>query len=108
MYFKISLRWGFTIICLEFYDDYESRLLGKMTKSPFTRHSERVFELLDIIHNDVYGPLTMQATNGFSYFITFTNDFNRYVYMYLMNHKSEYFEKIKEFKNKVENRLEIV
>jgi hypothetical protein len=32
------------------------------------------------------------------YFIIFTDDFSRYGYVYLMRHKSESFEKFKEFK----------
>jgi hypothetical protein len=37
------------------------------------------------------------ARCGFQYFITFTDDFSRYGYIYLMRHKSEPFEKFKEF-----------
>jgi hypothetical protein len=37
------------------------------------------------------------ARGGFQYFITFTNDFIRYGYVYLMKHKSESLEKFKEF-----------
>jgi hypothetical protein len=37
------------------------------------------------------------ARGGFQYFITFTNDFSRYGYIYLMMLKSESFEKFKEF-----------
>ena len=43
---------------------------------------------------------------GFQYFITFTDDYSRYGYVYLMRHKSESFEKFKEFKNEVENQLD--
>jgi hypothetical protein len=43
--------------------------------------------------------------NGYSYFITFTDDYSRYGYVYLMRHKSESFEKFKEFKAEVENQL---
>ena len=46
----------------------------------------------------------MTARGGFHYFITFTDDFSRYGYVYLMKHKSETFEKFKEFQNEVENQ----
>ena len=39
------------------------------------------------------------------YFITFTDDYNRYGYVYLMRHKSESFEKFKEFRQEVQNQL---
>ena len=45
------------------------------------------------------------ARGGYQYFITFTDDFSRYGYVYLMRHKSESFEKFKEFKNEVQNQL---
>src|SRR5688500_19634835 len=54
--------------------------------------------LLDLIHTDVCGPLSVSAKGGFNYFITFTNDFSRYGFVYLMKYKSETFEKFKEFK----------
>jgi len=79
----------------ESYETCESCLLGKMTKAPFTGFPERASNLLELVHTDVC---------GFQYFITFTNDFCRYGYVYLMKHESETFEKFKEFQNEVENQ----
>ncbi|KAK8534611.1 hypothetical protein V6N12_057255 [Hibiscus sabdariffa] len=70
-----------------------------MTKAPFNGKGERVSDLLGLIHSDVYGPMNTQARGGFHYFITFTDDFSRYGYIYLMRHKSEALEKFKEFRN---------
>ena len=41
-----------------------------------------------------------QSPTGYSYFITFTDDFSRFGYVYLMKHKSESFEMFKDFKMK--------
>ena len=79
--------------------------MGEMTKSPFTGHSERATDLLEIIHSDVCGPMSQYARHGFRYFIKFTDDISRFGYVYLMKHKSESFEKFKEFKNEVKNQL---
>ena len=76
-----------------------------MTKTPFSGHSERATDLLGLIHSDVCGPFNVAARGGYRYFITFTDDFSRYGYVYLMTHKSESFEKFKEFKNEVQNQL---
>ncbi|KAK8975285.1 hypothetical protein V6N11_046782 [Hibiscus sabdariffa] len=46
----------------------------------------------------------LAAREGYQYFITFTDDFSRYGYIYLMRHKSEALEKFKEFKNEVHNQ----
>ena len=90
----------------ESYEVCESCLLGKMTKAPFTSHSERVDDLLGLIHNDVCGPISSTARGGYQYFITFTDDYSRYGYLYdLMKHKDESFEKFKTFKNEVQNQL---
>ena len=76
-----------------------------MTKTPFTEQSNRANDLLGLIHSDVYGLLSTTARGGFQNFITFTNNFNRYGYVYLMKNKFESFEKFKVFKNEVQNQL---
>jgi transposase InsO family protein len=76
-----------------------------MTKASFTGHSERASDLLELVHTDVCGPMSSIARGGFQYFITFTDDFSRYGYIYLMRHKSESFEKFKKFQNEVQNQL---
>ena len=86
-------------------DVCESCLLGKMTKAPFNGKSERASDLLGLIHSDVCGPMNTQARSGFQYFITFTDDFSLYGYVYLMRPKFEAIEKFKEFKNEVQNQL---
>ena len=86
----------------------ESCLMEKMTKAPFTGHGERAKDLLELVHTDVCGPMSKHAMGGYSYFITFIDDFSIFGYVYLMKYKSEAFEKFKEFKNEVENKLERV
>ena len=79
----------------ESFDAREPCLMGKMTKTPFSGTMERATDLLEIIHTDARG--------GYRYFLTFTDDLSRYGYIYLMKHKSETFEKFKEFQSEVEN-----
>ena len=81
----------------ESFDTCEACLMGKMTKTPFMGHPEWAGELLEIIHSDVCGPMSTAARGGYFYFVTFTDDLSRYGYIYLMKHKSETFEKFKEF-----------
>ena len=76
-----------------------------MTKSPFNKKGERASNLLGLIHTDVCGALSTSVRGGYSYFVTFPDDFSRYGYVYLMRHKSETFEEFKEFKNEVQNQL---
>ncbi|KAL8118400.1 hypothetical protein AgCh_016069 [Apium graveolens] len=88
----------------ESYRTCESCLLGKMTKSPFSGHGERAANLLGLVHTDVCGAMSTQAMGGFSYFITFIDDISRFGYVYLMKHKSEAFEKFKEYKHEVKKQ----
>ena len=66
-------------------------------KTPFSGTMERANDLLEIIHADVCGPMSIEARGGYRYFLTFIDDLSRYGHIYLMKHKSETFEKSKEF-----------
>ena len=88
----------------ESFDTCEACLMGKLARTPFNGNVERTSDLLEIIHTDVCGPMSIPASGGFLYFITFTNDLSRYGYIYFMKHKSETFDKFKEFQNEVENQ----
>ncbi|KAL4025380.1 hypothetical protein IC575_013770 [Cucumis melo] len=83
----------------------ESCLEGKMTKRPFTEKGYRAKEPLELIHSDLCGLMNVKARGGFEYFISFIDDYSRYGYLYLMEHKSEALEKFKEYKTEVENLL---
>src|SRR6266536_2395357 len=77
--------------------------MGKMTRTPFSGTVERANDLLEIIHTDVCGPVSVEAHGGYRYFLTFVDDLSRYGYIYLMKNKSETFERFKEFQSEVEN-----
>ena len=83
----------------------ESCLEGKMTKRPFKAKGNRATIQLELVHTDVCGPMSVQARGGYEYFITFTDDYSRYGYVYLMRHKSEAFDKFREYKAEAEKQL---
>ena len=89
----------------ESFDTCELCLFGKMTKLPFKGKGEQENGPLDLIHNDVCGPIFVHARGGFVYFITFIDDYSRYGYLYLMRYKLEAFERFKEFGNEVEKQV---
>ncbi|GJT43609.1 retrotransposon protein, putative, ty1-copia subclass [Tanacetum coccineum] len=88
-----------------FYFNVISHLAHIMTRKSFSHRLERATDLIGIIHTDVCGPLRHVSRQGASYFITFTDDYSRYGYVYLLKHKHEVFETFKVFKNEVENQL---
>ncbi|GJS03564.1 putative RNA-directed DNA polymerase [Tanacetum coccineum] len=82
-----------------------SCLSGKMARKPYSHQVERAKDLLGLIHTDVCGPFRIVSRQGASYFVTFTDDFSRYGYVYLLKHKHEVFETFKVFQKEVENQL---
>ncbi|GJY19617.1 retrotransposon protein, putative, ty1-copia subclass [Tanacetum coccineum] len=78
---------------------------GKMAWKPFLHQVERAKDILGLIHTDVCGPFRTMSREGASYFITFTDEFSRYSFVYLMKDKHEVFETFKVFQNEVENLL---
>ena len=60
-----------------------------------------------LVGNNTYyvcSTMSVEARGGYHYVLTLTDDLSRYGYVYLIKHKSETFEKFKEFQNEVENK----
>nr|GEX46148.1 zinc finger, CCHC-type [Tanacetum cinerariifolium] len=70
---------------------------GKMARKPYTHQVKRDKDLLELIHTDVWRKDEL--------LVTFTNDFSRYGYVYLLKYKHEVFETFKVFQKEVENQL---
>ena len=64
----------------ESLDACEPCLMGKMTKTPLSGTMERATDLLEIIHTDVCGPMSVEARGGYRYSLSFTDDLSRYGY----------------------------
>ncbi|GJW08670.1 retrotransposon protein, putative, ty1-copia subclass [Tanacetum coccineum] len=89
----------------ESFDKCVSCMSGKMARKPFLHKTKRVKDLLGLIHTDVCGPFRTVSRHGAIYFLTFTDHFSHYGYVYLLKHKYEVFEIFKVFQNEVENQL---
>ena len=55
-----------------------------------------------MVYIDIYGPFPTASWNDHEYFITFTDDYSRYGYLYLLHEKSQ---SLKIYKVVVENQL---
>ena len=91
-------------INLDDFHTCEPCIKGKKTAKPFSK-SWKSLDLLEIVHSDICGPLRTKTHRGMEYFVTFTDDYSRYGYIYLLKYKSKAVEKFKEFKLEVENQL---
>ncbi|XP_063372553.1 uncharacterized protein LOC134660703 [Cydia amplana] len=90
------------------YDKCEACLKGKMATKPFPKaSSSRTTQPLQLIHSDVCGPLPEASWGGARYLVTFTDDFTRKTFGYLMKNKSQVMSHFVQFKALVEKQLNL-
>ena len=71
---------------------------GKGHRLPFPKQSEtRSKGLLDLVHTDVCGLLSVSSKGGAKYFVSFTDDYSKWTVVYPMKLKSEAFHYFKVF-----------
>jgi hypothetical protein len=80
---------------------------GKYAKQIKKGEAKRSAGVLEIIHMDICGPFPVKYMDGFDSFITFTDDFSRYGYIYPIKERSEALNKFKIFKVEVKNQHNI-
>ena len=76
---------------------------GKYVKK-IKKDVKRSAGILQIIHIDIYGPFPVKSVDGYNSFITFTDNYSRYGYIYLIKERTEALDKFKVFKAEVENQ----
>ncbi|KAF7839831.1 Retrovirus-related Pol polyprotein from transposon TNT 1-94 [Senna tora] len=76
---------------------------GKQTNKT-KKGAKRSSSLLEIIHTDICSP-DMDSSNQ-KYFITFIDDYSRYMFLYLLNNKNEALDAFKVFKAEVEKQCD--
>ena len=81
----------------------ESCLEGKQHRIPFPNISaNRAKEALELVHTDVCGKLNAKSLSNSEYFLTFVDDYTRYVWLYVLKNKSDVFKKFTEWRTMVE------
>ncbi len=76
---------------------------GKYVKQ-IKKGATRSAGILELIHTDICGPFPVKSIDGFDSFITFTDDYSRYGYIYPIKDRSESLDKFKIFKAEIENQ----
>ncbi|KAL4383566.1 hypothetical protein GQ457_15G010160 [Hibiscus cannabinus] len=83
------------------FDTCVDCIKGKQTNKS-KKGAKRSSTILEIIHSDIcYPDMDVQ---GQKYFITFIDDYSRYMYLYMLHHKSEASKAFKVFKAEVEKQ----
>ena len=76
---------------------------GKHHRSQFPANcSERSSQPLGLVHSDVCGKMSTQSLSGAEYVLTFIDDKTRFVWVYVLKHKHEVFERFLQWKAMVE------
>lgn len=74
---------------------------GKLTALPYKKCTEsRSGRVLELIHSDVCS-ITTVSSNGEKYFVTFIDDFSRFMVIYTMKRKAETFGCFKDYEAKM-------
>jgi hypothetical protein len=62
---------------------------AKHRKLPFVNSYSKSIKPFDLIHFDIWGPISITSLHNHSYFLTAVDDFTRYTWVILMKNKSE-------------------
>lgn len=78
-------------------------MMGKQHREAIPKKANWIAsKKLELVHSDVCGPISPLSNGGNRYFITFTDDFSRKTWVYLLKDKASSFEVFKRFKAAVE------
>jgi transposase InsO family protein len=79
--------------------------VGNNVKGSFLSSGSRSKGILDLIHSDVCGPMTVASLNGSLYYVLFINDHSRKMWIYFLKTKDGVLARFQEFKAQVENLI---
>jgi hypothetical protein len=83
----------------------EHCLYGKHNQVKLPSGATREKEILELIHNDLFGLVPIPSLGGSMYYVSFIDDFSRNTRLYFLKKKSDVFNKFKEYKALVENQI---
>ena len=79
--------------------------LGKNVKKPFPTSDSRAKGILDLVHLDLCGPMSIATQSGHLYFMMFIDNYSRMIWIYFLKSKEfdEVLNRFREFRALVEN-----
>jgi hypothetical protein len=88
------------------FDFYEHCLHGKKNRVRFPSGATRTRGILQLVHSDVFGPVSVPSLGKYVYYASFIDEFLSNTWIYFLRKKYEVFDTFKEFKSHVENQTE--
>jgi hypothetical protein len=79
---------------------------GKFVKNIKKDAAKLSASVQEIIHTDICCPFNVRAVDAFDSFLTFTDDYSCYGYIYPIKERLEVLDKFKIFKAEVDNQLD--
>ena len=79
--------------------------LGKAHRLPYMLYQTTYSQPLELIHSDIWGPSPYTSTNGYKYYVHFTDAYSRYTWFYPLHTKSEVYDVFLSFKKMIELQL---
>jgi hypothetical protein len=95
---------GVPKVAIERHDPCKVCALGKYARRAFPSSEHRSKGILDLIHSDGCGPMSVQSVSGFNYYMIFIDDYSRKTWIYFLKTKDEVFNRFREFRALVENQ----
>ena len=98
-----SMINGMPVNTMEVFNrNCEGCVVGKQHRQPFRKKSENnTSQSLELIHSHICGPMNVDSVGSSKFFVTFIDDYSRFITVYMIKQKSEAFEQFKEFINLV-------
>ena len=72
----------------------------------FPSGAKRARGIVELVHSDVFGPVSVPSLDRYVYYVSFIYEFLRNTWIYFLGKKFEVFDRFKEFKALVENQIE--
>lgn len=61
--------------------------LGKNTKGTFQNSNSKTKNVLEFVHSNLFGPMSVPSMGGFLYYVVFVDDFSRKTWIYFLKCK---------------------
>jgi len=79
---------------------------GKLKRGPFPSSNCKSSDILQLVHSDVSGMMTVNSLGGYLYYLTFIDDYSCKTWIYFLKKKDEVFTWFRHFKAIIENQSE--
>ena len=75
-----------------------ARHISKSHKLPFSLSQSKAFLPLELIHANLWGPISQPSKNGARYFLLFLDDHSRFTWLYILHSKYKVYYNFFKFK----------